>query len=59
MPSANESGGVGVGVSGKVYLTRHMLRVKEPFCVEVELETFTLLHSILSYAQSEVFRVVH
>ena len=52
MPSANESGGVGVGVSGKVGVG--MLKTKEPFCVEVEWETFILLHSILSFVKRGV-----
>jgi hypothetical protein len=55
MPSANESGGVGVGVSsGKVGVG--MLKTKEPFCVEVELETFVLLHSILMFVKKGVCR---
>lgn len=56
MPSASESGGIGVGVSGKpgFTVTRHMLKTKEPFCVEVEWETFISLHSILSYVKGQI-----
>ncbi len=51
MPSPSETGGVGVVVSGAA---RRVLRTKEPFCVEVEWETFDVLYSILKYSQEEV-----